>query len=741
MFKRFTIGTKILISLTTITALMLGSNYYIFNIEQQNIAQNFKSDLVLINNSQRQILENDLESIKKRTIDFSSDGYIRDMTKDIITTNDKKTVETLNTHLVKNKLSLDPSLFGINILSNKGVIIASTDQNEVGKDESSNEYFSETGDLTYGNVYVSDIMVAHHFTEGVISVIIAAPLMDKATGMRIGTLMNFVKAGDITASLEAHKELFLGVSKSYESTHAYVVTKTGIVVDQKTISNGVLDKKINPAIKCAEVTTYANDSGTSVIGLGSCLDNRWTLITEINEQESVAPMVVIRRQLLSIVTLLIAVILLFSYMLNRQVVRPIRALFAAVKKVGEGRLDVRTHIQSPDEIGDLSKGFDEMAGKLQGSHTLLAQKVREVTQDFEKFKLAVEGASDHVVITDADGKIIYANKAAEETTGYSQKEMLGNRPSLWGKQMPQEFYQHMWRTIKEEQKTFTGEATNKRKNGGLYIAEIRISPLFDEKRSLYGFVAIERDITKQKEVDKTKTEFVSIASHQLRTPLTIINWYVEMLASSGDQPLSKKQLQYLDEITRASKRMIELINSLLNVSRIELGTFMVEPEPVDFVNAFEDALKDISLQIARKKISVIKRFDKNMPLINADPKLLRMVFQNLLTNAVKYTQEDGVVTVGIEQRLGDILITIADTGIGIPAQQQLKIFQKFFRADNARIKEPDGNGLGLYIIKSIVENAGGNIWFSSEENKGTAFYVSLPLIGMEKKEGTRALAI
>lgn len=742
MFNQFTVGKKILLSLASIVVLVAGSNYFILITEQRSISQGFASDLTLINNSERQLLEGRLEEIKKRAVDFSSDGYIRDTVKEFNTKKNSQLSAALNNYLVNNKLALDPSLLGINILSNDGVIIASTNPDEMGKDESHDEYFPGTEDLSYGSVYMSDFMVAHHFTEKVASLIVAAPLTDKISGTRIGTMMNFVNAKDVATSLEKHVELFARAANSYGSVHAYIATRNGIVVDHGNADPALmLSQKIDPAIKCGEITSYSNSMGIAVKGLGTCLDNRWTLVTEISEKEAMAPLTIIQRELFGMAAMLIIVVLLILYVLNRRIIRPMHLLSLAAQKIGEGHLDVRTHIKSNDEIGDLSNEFDEMAKKMQESHITLAQKVKEVTQDFEKFKLAVEGASDHVVITDTDGKIIYANRAAEETTGYSREEMLGERPSLWGKQMPQEFYQRMWRIIKERQESFHSEVTNRRKNGDLYVAEVHISPLFNEAGMLYGFVAIERDITKQKEIDKSKTEFVSIASHQLRTPLTIINWYVEMLSTPGSEQLSKKQLQYLDEITRASKRMIELVNSLLNVSRIDMGTFMVEPIPMNFVDALEDALKDLLAQISHKKITVMRKFDKDLPLISADPKLLRMVLQNLLTNAVKYTPNDGVITVSIEHRMADILITIADTGMGIPLQQQSKIFQKFFRADNARIKEPDGNGLGLYIIKSIVENGGGKIWFTSEENKGAAFYVSIPIEGMKKKEGTRVLAI
>jgi signal transduction histidine kinase len=256
-----------------------------------------------------------------------------------------------------------------------------------------------------------------------------------------------------------------------------------------------------------------------------------------------------------------------------------------------------------------------------------------------------------------------------------------------------------------------------------------------------GVIMVFHDITKEKEIDKAKTEFVSLASHQLRTPLSAVNWYVEMLLSGDAGTLNSEQKKYLDEVYKGNQRMVELVNSLLNVSRLELGTFLIEPKPTDVVLLAQSVADEQKLQIDQKKILFSFLFEKNIPVIQADPKLLRMVLQNLLVNAVKYTPEKGTIALSISLAdKKDLLIKISDTGYGIPKHQQDKIFTKLFRADNVREKDTQGTGLGLYIVKSIMDHSGGKIWFESEENKGTTFFVRLPLVGMKKKEGVKTLA-
>lgn len=719
-----------------------GATYLIFAGQRDQITQEVLSELVLMNNIEQNVLSQQIENFQRRTIDFSSDGFIRDMAKEIIATKNKKDIELLNLHLRKNKLPLEPNIYGINILDEKGTIIASTDDGEIGRDESKDAYYTRS-ELSYGTAFVSDFESMNHFKKNVVALAFVAPLTDKQTGERIGGLMSFVEADQVVSALNQQEKLLTGTEEALESMRTFVVSKDDFVVSGQYMDGASLTKKvaIGSILQCGRKVGYTNAEGVVSVGVASCMDNGWTVVTEKSQADALAPIMDTGTNIMYLMATLLLLILIIMYLLNRNIVDPIELLSRSAKKIGEGDMEVYTDIASHDELGDLSIAFNEMALRLRNSHRFLAARIREVTENFEKFKLAVEAASDHIIITDKDGFILYANRSAEMITGYTQQEMIGNRPSLWGKQMPTEFYRNMWRTIKEEKKIFTGEITNKRKNGQLYIAEIHIAPLFDEQGELYGFVGLERDITRQKEIDTAKTEFVSIASHQLRTPLTIINWYIEMLETTAGAPLSDKQKEYLSEIDRASHRMIELVNALLNVSRIDLGTFMVDIEPLDFALAMDDVLKDLGPQIAKKKLRIAKEYDAQLPQISADPKLLRMIFQNLLTNAVKYTPDEGTVTVGLKKQDRRVRITVADTGIGIPKEQQAKIFEKFFRADNARIKEPDGNGLGLYIIKSLIEHSGGTIAFTSKEDAGTTFVIEMPLIGMKKKEGTRPLAV
>jgi signal transduction histidine kinase len=183
----------------------------------------------------------------------------------------------------------------------------------------------------------------------------------------------------------------------------------------------------------------------------------------------------------------------------------------------------------------------------------------------------------------------------------------------------------------------------------------------------------------------------------------------------------------------ANNRMIELITALLDVSRVDLGVFVFDPAPTDLVKVAKDVLVELETSIKSKKLEIKTSFEEGIPIIQADPKIARMVFQNLLTNAVKYTNPEGKISVGIAKDNSSLIISVTDTGYGIPEGVQSKIFTKMFRADNARANDPDGTGLGLYVVKETIEKTGGKIWFESKENQGTTFHVSIPLTGMKKK--------
>lgn len=375
----------------------------------------------------------------------------------------------------------------------------------------------------------------------------------------------------------------------------------------------------------------------------------------------------------------------------------------------------------------------------------LVDKVKQVELDRQyseirskelyRFQMAVEGSSDLIVISDTEGAIVYVNPAVTRLTGYSRYEVMGKKAGkAWGGQMEKSFYEDLWDTIKNQKKVFKGEVTNVRKSGEKYIAEVTISPILDEDSNVIYFVAIERDITKAKGIDRMKTEFISLASHQLRTPLTAMKWFLELLLED-ETNFKQEQKEMLNNINVSNERMIELVNALLNVSRIESGRIIVDPEPTDIVALLNEVIREVSVRANEKKIQIIVSTHQKLPKINIDPKLIRNVYMNLLSNAIRYSPDNSEIAVFISKKDKEIISQVSDNGYGIPEKDKDRIFQKFFRATNAVKIETKGTGLGLYLAKAIIESSSGKIWYESSEGKGTTFWFTIPLEGMKPRQG------
>lgn len=562
---------------------------------------------------------------------------------------------------------------------------------------------------------------------------------------------------------------------------------------------------------------------------------------------------------------LVLFVILYS---RRAIIKPLEMVSRRFSTVANEKEGSQIKYSHDDEIGEMVGSVNAMSKRIKDYNEHLEKMVEEKTSELQKFQKAVAGASDHIVITDPEGIVLYANDSVKRITGYPVKDVIGKKAGsaeLWGGEMSNDFYKKFWKRIKEDKKPFNGILNNHRKNGQKYLAFATVSPVMDEKGNLAYFTGIERDVTKEREsfesaerlanivtesedaiyaidlegiitswnpgaeklfgyteedmygrsslvlfpedktsefseiikklsqgkrvstlstkrlkkngkeidvsvsdspvkeqggkvvgisviarditkemqIDQAKTEFVSLASHQLRTPLSAINWYAEMLLAGDAGKINKDQKEYLNEIYHGNQRMVELVNALLNVSRLDLGTFEINPKSVKICEVVDDVADEMEHSIKEKNQKLLNLCPVTCPELKADPKLIRIVIQNLLSNAIKYTPKGGKISVTVQYQpkkpKETFVIKVSDTGYGIPLSQQDKIFTKLFRADNVRTKDTEGTGLGLYIIKSIMDEAGGKISFVSKENKGTTFIVTLPATGMKKKVGTKSI--
>jgi PAS domain S-box-containing protein len=258
--------------------------------------------------------------------------------------------------------------------------------------------------------------------------------------------------------------------------------------------------------------------------------------------------------------------------------------------------------------------------------------------------------------------------------------------------------------------------------------------------SLFQFVASNQqpqglltlvDITKQKKAEDAKSDFVSLASHQLRTPLAGMKWSAELLEMDSPETLTQRQRKYMDRLLESIARMSVLVDDFLRVSRFELGSFTADYQPVNLPQLLAAVIEELDPKIKQKNLVLQTDFDPAIITIVSDPNLLRMAMTNLYGNAIKYTPTGGSVRLSYQEVNGLLKIEVADSGIGIPQVDQEYIFSKLFRATNARRDVPDGTGLGLYIVREAVSVLRGKVTFTSIEGQGTVFTVHIPLEAVE----------
>ena len=363
----------------------------------------------------------------------------------------------------------------------------------------------------------------------------------------------------------------------------------------------------------------------------------------------------------------------------------------------------------------------------------ISRALSETEIEKEKINNIVQGIGDGVFVLNKDLEIILFNKQAVKISGFEVEDVLGKKyfDIL-------EFVDESSGIINDSfiKKAFSTGKIQKMSNHTMLIRKDRSSvavedssaPLRDRKGNIVGCAVVFRDVTKEREVEKIKSEFVSVVSHQLKTPLTGIKWMSELLLSSDFGETNRDQKEFLDSIYYSNERMIKLVNDLLNISRIETGRkFDIIKEKVDIVKIVGQIIIDNARLAEERKVKIVKCAGAPDKLImNVDSNKIEQVFGNLINNAIKYSKKGGQVKISCEHKDKKIIFRIQDDGIGIPKEQQDRIFSKFFRAENVTHSDTDGTGLGLYIAKAIVEAHNGEIWFESKKDKGTSFFFSLP---------------
>jgi len=408
------------------------------------------------------------------------------------------------------------------------------------------------------------------------------------------------------------------------------------------------------------------------------------------------------------------------------VVGPILKLTDKVKNIVKGNLDEAIDIKANDEIGILASEFNNMTRHLKEYQSV---NIDKLISERKKSETIVREIYDGVIVVDKDSKIVLVNKAAEIILNKDENVIRGK---------------HFLEVIKDDtiymvlKAALEGRSQDEDETDVTTICRIsdgikkhytvRATPIEGKENTVEGAVILLGDVTHFKEIDEMKSDFVSTVSHEFRTPLTSIQMGVGLLLESNFVKDGTREKDLLDAIDEDSKRLNRLVSELLDLTRIESGKISMEFRRIDAVRIIADVVRSFELQAKEKGIELNKEIKAEEPInIYADSDKVTWVLVNLISNAMRYTQQGGNITVSIEQNVNKAYIAVKDTGIGIPKKYHEIIFDKFTQVKNDGVTA-GGAGLGLAISKDIVKAHKGRIWVESEEGKGSTFIFTLPLM-------------
>jgi len=415
---------------------------------------------------------------------------------------------------------------------------------------------------------------------------------------------------------------------------------------------------------------------------------------------------------------------LLSFYLAKRVIAPLKKLEKGVRIIGKGDLDYRIELKTRDEIEDLGHAFNRMAGDLKKHYVALEEEKNKTLS-------VITNLADGLLVFYKENNLALINPQAEEFLGVKEEDIkvksIAELSEIAAfKNLIELLFHHSNHKTKGLGKEIRGIFRKELKIRENLILEISTIAMMKERERL-GTLVILHDVTQEKLIDKMKSEFVSLAAHQLRTPSSAVKWTIKMVLDGELGKINKEQREFLTDSYNSNERMIALINNLLNIARIEEGRYIFKPVLTNIREIIEDVIDLYKEEAKKKGIKIeFKEPKKKLPKVVLDVEKMQIAIDNLVRNAIKYTLSDGKVIISLKYLKKTIEFSIKDTGVGIPKQQQNRVFVKFFRGSNIMRMETEGTGLGLFIAKNIIEAHGGKIWFESEKDKGSTFYFTIP---------------
>jgi len=412
-------------------------------------------------------------------------------------------------------------------------------------------------------------------------------------------------------------------------------------------------------------------------------------------------------------------ILPLAYFLARSLTHPILEVAQRAIQLVSSTFGKEVRVSSTDELETLSKAIGEMG-------TQSRSKIEEISKEKDYLQTILKGMTEGVLVVDGRGRILMVNDALRRLLSLSKDV---------SDKMPLEIIRNaelegaIRKAIQDGENIALELDLNKSGEKTIEVNVVSILPsskrMDEDSEGIRGAIAVFHDITRLKQLEKIRQDFVANVSHELRTPLTTIKGYAETLL---DGALKEDQaFQFVQVIKRHTDRLTKIVEDLLMLSRIETKEFQLKMEAIPLRDFIDDVVEFVKEPAEKKKVSLSRSEIPSSLAVQADRDYLEQILINLLDNAVKYTPEGGKVIVSaIEKDSKEIQFSVEDNGIGIPKEDLSRIFERFYRVDKGRSKELGGTGLGLSIVKHLVQAHGGRVWVESQIGKGSTFYLTLP---------------
>ena len=580
-----------------------------------------------------------------------------------------------------------------------------------------------------GDVFVSEVMELDNGP----GVAFLTPITDDTNTIVIKTLLTEVNLDVMRKIVSDFDARIIG------DKHVYLVDNDGRVIVSGNPDLGLLvpfpDLAAHPQLLNNFSTQghdgsliYTDQSGDEVMagfsdmsefGINQALD--WSIIAVALLDDITAPINKFRDALLILTIFVSALAVFFMFLSSRNIVGAVRGLVQGAQEIGDGNLEFKIESHRNDEFGYLADSINNTVHQL-----ITAQK--ETLGNAKRLQAILDTAVDGIITIDTRGSVLSFNKRAQVIFGYFPHEVIGqNIKTLMPDPYQSEHDTYLANFMGTGEKKIIGigrEVEGLRRDGHIFPMELAVSEV--KVGDDITFTGIVRDISERKEIERMKDQLVSTVSHELRTPLTIILGYLPFLTDQEKIPAPEMVADFAKKMEVSGKHLLEMLNDLLDISKLESGKFNLKTETIDPSQIVREVAAQLAPRAGEKHIELDVMAENCT--IEADPVRLRQIVINLLGNAIKFTETGRIILIlAVDPKKNEAVFSITDTGLGLTMEDQERIFDRFKQADSSSTRSAEGTGLGLAISKSLVELHGGRIGVFSIDNVCSTFIFSIPI--------------